>query len=369
MADGGHCSGPGRDAHVGRIAGARCARPSIARARAGSCLASRLPDVLWIHCDCSCFGLDCRSVRVDHALAARGAGTGADRPPRHRACSVAQRARDHRRAAPADTALGLFTRRLRCPLDRCAAAADRGCARRRRRPRPRAGAIFARNPLSAGRPRYHRRDARGGAARSRRCIVDDKLRHRTVRQALGDPRFAGARGGQPLCAGAPVRSRRRCRRAPARDLDRKRARDRSRDSRPGRLVAFYAAAARSCIGRSAGFDPLPWRTRDGADRSCVRARARCTCEPGSARRRAAPARGQGSHAGFLKSRGRYRAGAPRRDQRWLLAVGHRRSAHPDRGTLAPAGRNPDQRFRQGGVGGRGGAGRTDVDPSACRRPP
>ena len=114
---------------------------------------------------------------------------------RRRRRAGAERARQQRRAAVADAAVGVRARRLRDVLGRRAAAADRN---REGRGGGGAGAVLARHSLSARGVGDQRRHPGGGAARPRRCAVDDELRPRAVMQARGGDRAARARRRQPL---------------------------------------------------------------------------------------------------------------------------------------------------------------------------
>ena len=106
----------------------------------------------------------------------------------------------------------------------------------------------------------------------------------------------------------------------AHDVDRRRARHRVFDHRAGRALALHAAAASAGRGR-AGFDPLPWRARDGADRGRAGARARRAGERPGARRRVSAADGEGGDARLFKSRSRHRAGAPHRARARAICCG------------------------------------------------
>ena len=149
---------------------------------------------------------------------------------------------------------------------RAAAPRDRA---RLGRPRP-DRRVFAGDPVAASAADRLRACTGLRPARSVRRVVDHRLRTGVVRQ--GHDRFGPARDGraQSLCPGAAACGHRA---APAGAVDRRRTRPRACDPRHCRLVAVYAAAARTGRDRN-DLHPSAWRARHGADRSHAGTRPR-----------------------------------------------------------------------------------------------
>ena len=168
---------------------------------------------------------------------ARGARGCRPRARRQRPCG-------HRRTVVRQPSVGVPPCRLRRVLDRSAAAAGRAGARRAGG-RSVAGAVFACDSVRAGRARRDGRLARVPATRSRRCTMDHGLRERAVPQTRLRSGAVGSGRGQPLSAGAAVRTSRRRARVRSRPRSRPSSRSRSRSSAWSRSGASRRRRARS----------------------------------------------------------------------------------------------------------------------------